>query len=201
MSAQPTVRAVSSSTRTSAAPRRTGSVAAPSSTPTTTTSTLSSTASAGRVRRGRTLDPEGLAEIGMEPRPRDQRKQGRIATMNRSDREGKVFLDWSQNNGAKTTVSPYSLRGRSIPTVAAPRTWEELEDPDLSQLGYGEVLDRLSRLGDPLEAMGPPFRTETMGSHEARHPSGIGSARTSACAMPRRRRSRCPTAHLRTWPG
>jgi len=44
------------------------------------------------------------------------------ATMKRSLRAGKVFLDWSQNNGSKTTVSPYSLRGRLRPTVAAPRT-------------------------------------------------------------------------------
>ena len=34
-----------------------------------------------------------------------------------------MFLDWSQNNAAKTTVAPYSLRGRDTPTVAAPRTW------------------------------------------------------------------------------
>lgn len=64
------------------------------------------------------------------------------ATMKRSLRAGKVFIDWSQNNGAKTTVSPYSLRGRPHPTVAAPRTWEELADPALAQLTYTEVLER-----------------------------------------------------------
>ncbi|HEY5822282.1 MAG TPA: ATP-dependent DNA ligase [Propionibacteriaceae bacterium] len=76
-----------------------------------------------------------------------------ISTMKRADRDGKVFIDWSQNNGAKTTVSPYSLRGRSRPMVAAPRTWEELESPDLAQLGYEEVLVRLTDLGDPLAVM------------------------------------------------
>ncbi len=50
-----------------------------------------------------------------------------ISSMKRSERDGKVFIDWSQNNGAKTTVSPYSMRGRERPTVAAPRTWEELD--------------------------------------------------------------------------
>ena len=45
------------------------------------------------------------------------------ATMTRSLRAGKVFLDWSQNSAAKTTVAPYSLRGRDEPTVAAPRTF------------------------------------------------------------------------------
>ena len=53
------------------------------------------------------------------------------ATMSRSLRAGKVFVDWSQNNAAKTTVAPYSLRGRRTPTVAAPRTWAEIGDPDL----------------------------------------------------------------------
>ncbi|MFY2861197.1 ATP-dependent DNA ligase [Mycobacterium sp. THU-M104] len=72
------------------------------------------------------------------------------ATMTKSLRAGKVFVDWSQNNGAKTTIAPYSLRGRRHPTVAAPRTWEELEDPALTQLRYDEVLARVERDGDLL---------------------------------------------------
>ncbi len=66
-----------------------------------------------------------------------------------------MFIDWSQNNGAKTTVSPYSLRGRDRPWVAAPRTWDELDDPDLRQLEYQEVVTRLAALGHPLAAMAP----------------------------------------------
>jgi bifunctional non-homologous end joining protein LigD len=76
-----------------------------------------------------------------------------ISSMKRSERDGKVFIDWSQNNGAKTTVSPYSLRGRSHPTVAAPRTWEELASPDLRQLDYSEMPDRIADLGDLMEPM------------------------------------------------
>ncbi|MEB4211899.1 ATP-dependent DNA ligase [Mycobacterium sp. 94-17] len=75
------------------------------------------------------------------------------STMTRSLRAGKVFLDWSQNNGAKTTIAPYSLRGRERPMVAAPRTWEELDDPELGQLRYDEVLDRVARDGDLLAAL------------------------------------------------
>jgi bifunctional non-homologous end joining protein LigD len=77
------------------------------------------------------------------------------STMTKSLRGGKVFLDWSQNNGSKTTIAPYSLRGREHPTVAAPRSWEELDDPALSQLSYDEVLARVERDGDllaPLDA-------------------------------------------------
>ncbi|ORW93083.1 ATP-dependent DNA ligase [Mycobacterium sp. IEC1808] len=75
------------------------------------------------------------------------------STMTKSLRAGKVFLDWSQNNGSKTTIAPYSLRGREHPTVAAPRTWEELEDPSVGQLRYDEVLDRVARDGDLLAAL------------------------------------------------
>ncbi|MBX7447956.1 ATP-dependent DNA ligase [Mycolicibacterium sp. 3033] len=75
------------------------------------------------------------------------------ATMTKSVRAGRVFLDWSQNNGAKTTISPYSMRGRAEPTVAAPRTWEELEDPDVRHLRWDEVLERVERDGDLLGAL------------------------------------------------
>jgi bifunctional non-homologous end joining protein LigD len=50
-----------------------------------------------------------------------------IAVMARQRRRGKVFIDWSQNNPAKTTVASYSLRGRERPTVATPVTWAEVE--------------------------------------------------------------------------
>ena len=78
--------------------------------------------------------------------------------MTKSLRPGKVFLDWSQNVAAKTTICPYSLRGKETPTVAAPRTWDEIEQgaeaPDsLQQLQLDEVLDRLEACGDPLTAL------------------------------------------------
>jgi bifunctional non-homologous end joining protein LigD len=76
-----------------------------------------------------------------------------VSTMSKSARPGKVFVDWSQNNGSKTTVAPYSLRGRFRPTVAAPRTWDELDSPDLRHLEFGEVLARAERDGDPLAAL------------------------------------------------
>jgi bifunctional non-homologous end joining protein LigD len=73
-----------------------------------------------------------------------------VSQMSKAARPGRVFIDWSQNNGSKTTIAPYSLRGRAEPTVAAPRTWEELDDPDLRHLLFTEVLERV---GDPLAAV------------------------------------------------
>jgi len=73
-----------------------------------------------------------------------------LSSMSRAERAGKVFVDWSQNNGNKTTIAPYSLRGRSTPTVAAPRTWSELGERGLAQLTLDDVLDRLEARGDLL---------------------------------------------------
>ena len=75
------------------------------------------------------------------------------ATMTKSRRAGKVFLDWSQNSGSKTTIAPYSLRGRELPTVAAPRSWDELAGPELRHLRFDEVLARVDDIGDLLAAV------------------------------------------------
>jgi bifunctional non-homologous end joining protein LigD len=81
-----------------------------------------------------------------------------VSRMTKSLRPGKVLVDWSQNHPAKTTISPYSLRGREHPTVAAPRSWDELEAGGLTQLEYHEVSERLATDGDllgPLLEKGP----------------------------------------------
>jgi bifunctional non-homologous end joining protein LigD len=85
-----------------------------------------------------------------------------VSRMTKALRPGKVLVDWSQNHPAKTTISPYSLRGRERPTVAAPRTWAELEaasaSAGLTQLAEREVIERLAVDGDlltPLLEKGP----------------------------------------------
>lgn len=60
-------------------------------------------------------------------------------------RTGKVFVDWSQNNPAKTTVAPWSLRGRERPTVAVPVSWEEVAAPLREQFTLDAALERISR--------------------------------------------------------
>jgi bifunctional non-homologous end joining protein LigD len=72
-----------------------------------------------------------------------------VAAQTKALRPGKVLLDWSQNNPAKTTVTPYSLRGRDRPAVAAPRHWDEVT-PDMVQLGPDDVVARLAQDGDLL---------------------------------------------------
>jgi len=77
------------------------------------------------------------------------------ARMTKAVRPGKVFIDWSQNSAAKTTVTPYSLRAQRTPTVSTPLTWDEVEavgtgDEPPRQYRAGEVLDRVERHGDLL---------------------------------------------------
>jgi bifunctional non-homologous end joining protein LigD len=69
-------------------------------------------------------------------------------------RPGKVLIDWSQNNPAKTTVAPYSLRARSFATVSTPVGWDEVDavregaDPASLTFGTDDVLARVEEYGD-----------------------------------------------------
>ncbi|MFD1149432.1 non-homologous end-joining DNA ligase [Saccharothrix hoggarensis] len=78
--------------------------------------------------------------------------------MAKAERTGKVLIDWSQNNPAKTTVAPYSLRARERPSVSAPVTWGEVEacrvPEDLVFLA-DEVRDRVASEGDLFVAGDP----------------------------------------------
>ncbi|CNE21092.1 DNA ligase D/DNA polymerase LigD [Mycobacterium tuberculosis] len=79
-----------------------------------------------------------------------------VAKMEKRLRKGKIFVDWSQNNPAKTTVAPYSLRAASRPSVSTPVTWDELEAcQDVADLvfGPGDVLDRVDEHGDLLQPL------------------------------------------------
>jgi bifunctional non-homologous end joining protein LigD len=69
-------------------------------------------------------------------------------------RPGKVLVDWSQNNPAKTTVAPYSLRARPDAPVSTPIGWDEVDavrggaDPGELRFRTEEVLARVEEYGD-----------------------------------------------------
>ena len=77
-----------------------------------------------------------------------------LVEMAKAKRPGKVFVDWSQNNRAKTTIGVYSLRARRRPTVSTPVTWDEvdamasMERGAARQFEAAEVIERIDRLGD-----------------------------------------------------
>ncbi|HJZ36475.1 MAG TPA: non-homologous end-joining DNA ligase, partial [Solirubrobacterales bacterium] len=77
-----------------------------------------------------------------------------ISRQTRSKREGKVLIDWSQNDPHKTTASVYSVRARERPTASTPVEWEELEAAveakDASALDFtvDELRARVAAKGD-----------------------------------------------------
>jgi bifunctional non-homologous end joining protein LigD len=74
-----------------------------------------------------------------------------VSRMTKSLRTGKVLIDWSQNNGSKTTIAPYSLRAREHPTVSTPVTWDEVAAcRAVADLVYTapDVLARVEERGD-----------------------------------------------------
>jgi len=77
-----------------------------------------------------------------------------VANMRRELRQGRVLVDWSQNEEHKTTVCVYSLRGREHPTISTPVTWEEIDAAltrgDAQSLSFeaADVFARLDRYGD-----------------------------------------------------
>jgi len=80
-----------------------------------------------------------------------ERPQLVVHRMAKALRPGKVLVDWSQNNPAKTTVSVYSLRARDTPTVSTPLTWQEVETcSSASELVFtsDDVLGRVEAQGD-----------------------------------------------------
>jgi bifunctional non-homologous end joining protein LigD len=92
---------------------------------------------------------------------RDQPRRA-VSRMTKVLRTGKVLIDWSQNNGSKTTVAPYSLRARPFPTVSTPVSWDEVQacrQPQDLFFTADKVLDRVAKHGDlfaPLLTPGPP---------------------------------------------
>ena len=71
-----------------------------------------------------------------------------VSRMTKTLREGKVFVDWGQNDRNKSTVCAYSLRGKERPTVSMPVAWDELDDPSALAFEWDDALDRVERDGD-----------------------------------------------------
>ncbi|MGN6254075.1 MAG: non-homologous end-joining DNA ligase [Solirubrobacterales bacterium] len=81
----------------------------------------------------------------------------------KTDRSGKVLIDWYQNNERKTTICVYSLRARERPTCSTPVTWEEVEKAadsgDGNHLVF-ETTDVLKRIDDHGDLFAPVLELE-----------------------------------------
>lgn len=76
------------------------------------------------------------------------------AKMAKEYRKSKVFINWSQNDAAKTMVCVYSLRAREKPVVSSPIAWRELEksaaqkNPGKLEILHSEAVRRVEKQGD-----------------------------------------------------
>src|SRR3974377_1712894 len=99
--------------------------------------------------------------------------------MTKALRTGKVLIDWSQNNGSKTTIAPYSLRARQSPTVSTPVSWDEAaacRRPQELVLTAETALDGVSRHGDlfaPLLTRLPAARASARAPARAPRPPPV----------------------------
>jgi bifunctional non-homologous end joining protein LigD len=89
-----------------------------------------------------------------------------VSEMTKARRAGKVFVDWSQNDEHKTTVSVYSLRALDRPTASTPVRWDEVEqaaqsgDPADLEFTSDQVLERVVEHGDlfaPVQELQQPL--------------------------------------------
>lgn len=77
-----------------------------------------------------------------------------VSKMAKALRNGKIFVDWSQNDEHKTTISVYSLRAKDEPTVSTPVTWEEVEETVKKKNGKRlvfrceQTVARVEKMGD-----------------------------------------------------
>ncbi len=91
----------------------------------------------------------GIAELLERQHPAEI-----TSNIRKSERKGKVLVDWSQNDRHKTTVCAYSLRAGERPTVSAPVKLEELRraarQSDSEGLSFeaGEMAARVKKMGD-----------------------------------------------------
>jgi bifunctional non-homologous end joining protein LigD len=120
-----------------------------------------------------------------------------VSDQKKALRNGKVLIDWSQNDSSKTTICVYSLRAKSKPFVSTPLRWIEVEaclkkdDPTCVSFGPDEVLARVKKDGDlfkevltlkqklpkkVLEALGPAAVESAEKSDVAKRIASKGSA-------------------------
>ncbi len=72
------------------------------------------------------------------------------ATMSKTARVGKIFIDWRRNTVGSTYVAPYSVRARAGAPVSVPIAWEELSRVSPASFTLKNISRRLAA-PDPWE--------------------------------------------------
>ena len=111
----------------------------------------------------------------------DQHRELVVSEMKKAIRTNKIFVDWSQNDEHKTTVSVYSLRARERPTVSTPITWEEVERT-LKKKNAGLLVFESHQTLARVEKMGDLFAPLLTLKQKLPKPAGIGTGEAEAVA-------------------
>jgi bifunctional non-homologous end joining protein LigD len=83
-----------------------------------------------------------------------EKRERVVDAQSRDARQGRVLVDWLQNDWRRSTVAPYSLRAGRSPTVSMPVPWEDVERTattgDAEHLWFDPVaaIERLEEAGD-----------------------------------------------------
>ena len=81
----------------------------------------------------------------------DQYPDRLTTKVRKSERHGRLFLDYLRNAYAQNSVAPYAVRAKPGAPVATPLDWDELDDETLHSQTYrmDNILQRLERKPDP----------------------------------------------------
>lgn len=103
------------------------------------------------LRRGPDFDAVRAFARQIADRLADRHSEHLTTEPRKAKRRGRVFLDTGRNAYGQTAVVPYSVRAREGAPIAAPLTWDELDDPDLTPWRYTvqNVFRRLGQKDDP----------------------------------------------------
>jgi bifunctional non-homologous end joining protein LigD len=79
--------------------------------------------------------------------------QAYVATMSKSKRTGRIFIDYFRNDYTATAIADYAVRASPGAPVALPIDWKELKDLEsASQFTIQDVLARLKGMKKPVPA-------------------------------------------------
>lgn len=72
------------------------------------------------------------------------------SNVRKTNRKGKIFIDWIRNTKGATSVAPYSIRLRNTVSVSMPISWNELNKIKPNEITLKMAIQRLKRK-DPWE--------------------------------------------------
>jgi bifunctional non-homologous end joining protein LigD len=108
-----------------------------------------------RARLRPTVDPDTAADVarGASALAAEANPDLMTLAFMKRDRGDRVFVDWLRNNPYATAVAPWSLRARAGAPVAAPISWEEIDEIAPDDIGLVDAAARLE--SDPWPNLDP----------------------------------------------